>query len=62
MVMATERLGPPWQVPAGEGSGELDCAAFLKERRRKGRKRRRWFFMEGKEAGGASRGGGQVRR
>lgn len=30
--MATVRLGPPWQVPAGEGSGGLDCAALLRGR------------------------------
>lgn len=36
MVMATERLGPPWQVPAGEGSGGLDCAAFLRGREEEG--------------------------
>lgn len=28
VVVATGRLGPPWQVPAGG----LDCAAFLRER------------------------------
>lgn len=32
VVVATERLGPPRQVPAGEGSRGLDCAAFLRER------------------------------
>lgn len=30
--MVTGRLRPPWQVPAGEGSRGLDCAAFLRER------------------------------
>lgn len=32
MVVATVRLRPPWQVPAGEGSWGLDCAALLRER------------------------------
>lgn len=32
------------------------------ERREKRKRRRRGFCMEGKEAGGASRGGGEVRR
>lgn len=64
--MVRVRLGPPWQVPAGRlswGSSFLGKMRNEEERREKRkRRRRRGFCMKGKEAGGASRGGGEVRR
>lgn len=65
VVVATVRLRPPWQVPAGEGSGGLDCAAFLREReerRGRGRGSEEGFVERVRRLEGASRGAGEVRR
>lgn len=64
VVMATERLGPPRQVPAGRLSGGLDWAAFLGEREEEEEEEGEEGFVERirRLKGGASRGSGEVRR
>lgn len=57
VVMATGRVGPPWQFPAGRlswGSSFLGKMRNEEERRekREEEEKRRGFCMEGKEAGG----------
>lgn len=61
LMVATVKLGPPWQVPAGEGSGGSYCAAFLGEREEE-EEEEEGFVERIRRLGSASRGGGEVRR
>lgn len=56
LMVATMRLRPPWQVPAGEGSGGLDCAAFLREREEE-EEEEEGFVERVRRLGGALAGG-----